>query len=300
MVRLKLSHVQESCLKLGFEFLDEKYKNNSFKHTFRCIKHDQVHKGCFIALRKGVGLRCCRLDRIKQWRDYRKHGIDEVRAACLDNGYELQDKEYLHINYKHHFRCLKHGQIHKASYKQIKRGAGLKCCHKKVKPSSEDYLIDKLNDLGFSLLGKFDGINEKSMLKCKKHGKVFFSTIKSLVKDHKKPGCCAEPVEPKTPKVVAPTDAAWRHETKEAAEFRCFVCRAKDLNDGNSVAHKVHIETEEEVIDSMVMCNDCSLLFHKKYGFTGNTSDQYEEFCLEHSKHTGIESTMRKIDWQIK
>ena len=103
-----------------------------------------------------------------------------------------------------------------------------------------------------------------------------------------------------TGQLVAPTDAAWRHETKEAAEFRCFVCRAKDLNDGNSVAHKVHIETEEEVIDSMVMCNDCSLLFHKKYGFTGNTSDQYEEFCLEHSKHTGIESTMRKIDWQIK
>jgi len=189
MIRSRLPQVQESCNDLGFEFLDEKYKNSSFEHTFKCIRHDQVFKSCLKSIRKGVGLRCCRLDRIKQWLDVRKHTPDQVQKFCSVAGFKLVDKEYLHINYRHHFRCLKHNKIHRASYKQIKRGIGLECCRRPAE-KYEARLVEKLKALGFKLLCEFDGINSRVLVKCIEHGQRSFVALRSITRDHKKLPCC--------------------------------------------------------------------------------------------------------------
>jgi len=297
MVRLKLSNIQENCLSLGFEFLDEKYRNNSFKHTFKCLKHDQVFKSCFKSIHKGVGLRCCRLDRVKQWLDFRKHTISEVEDFCLKAGFRLIDKKYLHVNYRHFFRCLQHNRVHRASYKQIKRGIGLECCHKKITHSgSEEYTLGKLESLGFKLLGEFEGINSKTLIKCKKHGKTLLVTVRSIVRDHRKFSCCraaTKPLKKSRPK-LSPKSSLWENDIKMASDFKCFVCKAKDLTDKSSVAVPVELDNK----DGICLCSGCNVLFHKTYGFSGATQEQFEEFVASHKKdYGGRKAVFKKLNW---
>lgn len=303
MVRPKLSHIKESCIKFGFELLDEKYKNNSFKHQFKCLKHNQIHRACFKVIKLGIGLRCCRLERLKSLNDFRRHNIDDVRKNSLESGFEFLDEKYEGINHKHFFKCLRHGRVNKASYKQIKRGFGLKCCHRTanspVKKDINEFIFKKLDLLGFKLVGDYRGLKTKCLIKCKKHGKVNAVSVDSIInKKHRLPCCYKEHVVSSASRVKDITkEMAWRHETKSKNEHMCYVCRRKNLAENECVAYRFQLEDIGEIINPC-LCSDCNVQFHKIHGFVGNTHEQFKEFIESFRKYPGGAGVvMRKIEW---
>ena len=58
--RLSLKEVKERSLKNGFEFLDDDYKGSIYKHNFKCLKDNEIHKSNFPNINTGYGLSCCR------------------------------------------------------------------------------------------------------------------------------------------------------------------------------------------------------------------------------------------------
>ncbi len=288
MKKMKLTTVEDLCLEKGLEFIDKKYANKSFQHEFKCLKHNKVYKSSTESIEKGCYLDCCNpMNKMK----FRKHTIKEVRETCTENGFDFMDDEYGGINKKHYFKCLEHREIHKSTYKNIKRGRGIHCC-KRIKiveklRLSEDYVASKLQELKFKLIDNYKGLKNRHLIKCLSHNRIQVSTLDHILNKKKGLQCCkSEKLRARPRRIhkkhrVAKT-RDWKEEVKKKDDFICQICNKKKLDSKECVAHRVNENKKiaNEISNGKCLCFNCSSEFHKVYGFSDNTKEQFKEFSF--------------------
>lgn len=128
---LTLKEVERRSKEKGFIFLDEFYNNTRFKHNFKCIKDNEIHKSTFQSIQSGRGLKCCGERKCKLNGIKRILSLKEVKRRSKEKGFIFLDKEFKGNRFKHNFKCLEDGEIHLSLFGAIHNGQGLKCCGKR-------------------------------------------------------------------------------------------------------------------------------------------------------------------------
>ena len=72
----------------------------------------------------------------------------------------------------------------------------------------------------------------------------------------------------------------WRKEVYARDGFRCVACgkRGGDLNAHHLYAYDDNPELRFEVSNGVTLCPNCHTKFHCRYGFGGNTAEQFQEW----------------------
>jgi len=72
----------------------------------------------------------------------------------------------------------------------------------------------------------------------------------------------------------------WRKKVYERDGYNCVVCgkHGGDLNAHHLEAYDSNAELRFSVDNGVTLCPDCHILFHKAYGFGGNTKEQFDEW----------------------
>lgn len=178
-----IKEVKAISSKNGFEFLDDVFNGNKFKHNFKCIIDGEVHKTNFDGILRGKGLLCCKSRKLKK-------SIDEVRIIAMRNGFIFLDKKYINEEHNHNFLCKIDGEIHQARLHSIINGQGLKCCYiRKHKNLGEKrkYTFEEVRRIsiekGFEFLDSnyIDG-NYRHNFKCMIDNKIYTGQFRTIVK----------------------------------------------------------------------------------------------------------------------
>ena len=71
--------------------------------------------------------------------------------------------------------------------------------------------------------------------------------------------------------------------------YNCVACGSHggDLNAHHLDAYDTNPEKRFDVANGVTLCPECHIKFHAKYGFGGNTSEQFKEWELKQIAYGG-------------
>ena len=74
----------------------------------------------------------------------------------------------------------------------------------------------------------------------------------------------------------------WRKAVYEKDNWTCVACGKKggDLNAHHLDAYDTSVNERFDVQNGVTLCPSCHTAFHSKYGFGGNTKEQFQEWLL--------------------
>ena len=187
-IKLKLNEVKQICKNKNIEFLDNIYKGVDYKYNFKCLKHNERFYKSFYNVNKGHLSKCCSAEFNSS---KRRFSIEYVKKISLKNGFEFLDNNYINAHVKYNFKCLKHNEIHKAEFNQIKCGHGIRCCFMnyirngvgeggRIKFTKE-VINKKCKEKNIELLdSEYNGSSFRHYFKCLKHNEIYKSSINEL------------------------------------------------------------------------------------------------------------------------
>ncbi len=234
-------------------------------------------------------------------KNFRKHSLEEVKDYSSKLGFIFLDEKYEGVNHRHYFKCTVHNKISKATYKDIHKGLGLRCC-KGVREAEkatvkEDYVIERLLKRDIKLLDTFTDIKKKHMVKCLKHNKIELSTLAKLLNKTQLHCCVEESMERKKKvKIAVKIDPIWALCIRWVYANTCRVCRLKDLSNENYKS--IYLSPSKEGnLDGVLMCKKCAVDFGKSNGFKDNTTEQFEQFYEEYSGYRNQWCDIERLMW---
>lgn len=284
--KLTLQEVKRRVKEKGFIFLDKEYNGNRNKYSFKCLKHNKIHKATYKQIESGSGLKCCGyINRIRA----SQYTLKEVKKISLEKGFEFIDNLYNGCRCKHRFKCLKHNEIHTTRFDSIVGGRGLRCClvSNNRKNSKRLALEQRLSleevkerslEKGFIFLdNKYFNSSYKHRFKCIIDGKINYSTFNSINsgqglicckirKSKVRIGVLSSNWNPK----LTDEDRAnnkhsgskvrkWSNEVKKRDNYKCQICGDKEklhaFQEGESYPIKIRLMMQYDSKDDGVM--DC-------------------------------------------
>jgi len=232
-----------------------------------------------------------------------------VEEEFIKAGYELlsTSKEYQNGHTPLNYICPNHRSegIKTMSYNNLLKGKTCKSCsndkRSKDKRFSGDFIYSEFINKGYEPLFKpEDYINSTQELKyiCPIHRDegVKHITYSNLASGHGCHSCFADrnsgeksyrwdpklTDEERIMKRSYTEYYAWRKDTFERDNYICQCCgqRGGILNAHHLVNYSQDIEGRLNLDNSVTLCREEHILFHKTYGYQNNTKEQYEEFKL--------------------
>lgn len=229
--------------------------------------------------------------------------LEEVKKISLKNGFEFLDNNYVNINFKHMFKCLKHKEIYKSSVGLIKLGNGLTCCREEsyrqngIKQRIPLEEIKKRSlEKGFEFLdNEYFGNKYKHNFRCLIDNETHLKSWNGLKDEGLK--CCQRR---KLSKMFGENNNAWKKELteqdrierkrknaedikwkkfiKKRDNYKCVLCNS------TTKIHAHHLESWAknkklrcDINNGVTLCSKHHFKLHKLYGkFT--TKKQYLEF----------------------
>lgn len=101
--RISSEEIKKKTLDKGFEFLDNEYLGNKYKHSFRCIVDNEIHQKSWNGLTRGEGLKCCQRRKLSEMNGNKNNNwknelttqdrIDRKRKNVEDNKWKKIIKE---------------------------------------------------------------------------------------------------------------------------------------------------------------------------------------------------------------
>jgi len=224
----------------------------------------------------------------------------EVKADFEYRGYKLLENEYVNNKTKMRYICPDHpNEIQSITYSNFNKGQGCPRCAGKVKLTI-DVVRKAFEEVGLELLDSEVGGKDKKMLyRCPLHPeKTLYKTYASARDGHGCPLCAKEhykgknhpmwnkekPEKEREVKREYPEYYEWRRRVFKRDDYTCQICG--DCAGGNLVAHHLdgydwckNKRTDDD--NGITLCEDCHNKFHSKYGWGGNTEEQFWEWVQQ-------------------
>jgi 5-methylcytosine-specific restriction endonuclease McrA len=290
----KLTHeeVRKFFEEHSCELLSE-YKNSSSKVKYRC-SCGNVSFTTFSRFKRGERCWKCRSEKIAS---KIRCSIEYVRELFAEKGFILLEDTYKDSKTK--MRCI--CPCGNETYKTLDSvRAGQKCreCGYRNRDNgkfSYDYVKKYFEENGCVLLeGEYKGahVPMRYICQCGNISTIRFTNFRRGARCRK---CGAQKYSGENHYLYNPNLTeeererhrldkrlkTWRLKVKERDNFKCKLCG--DDRGGNLVAHHLNgydnfKEERYEISNGITLCESCHTKFHSKYGYGGNTREQFEEF----------------------
>lgn len=308
---LTIEQVKVRCLDRGFELIDVKYSGSLIKHSFKCLKHNEIHSMVPSQLFRGSGPKCCGEEKINIRLKSQRPTIKNAKRQSLENGFKFLGTLMV-VSAKQEFKCIKHSEVHLSTLDRIRRGKGLKCCGiEKLKITQKNRKLttkevkERTLEKGFEFIdNEYAGNQKNHLYRCLKHNDVYPSRPSNIFSGHRLPCCKKEKRSGKNhpnwnlnltdkQRRSRHSDVTdnWKNQIKASAKRTCFACKKVDLIGRNCIAH--HVESYRanpdlinEFSNGACLCLECHINFHKQYGYGNNTRLQFEKFLEEYDDNS--------------
>jgi hypothetical protein len=215
--------------------------------------------------------------------------LDEKGFIALETVYKLRDCPLL--------ECKKCGHIKRKNVQStIHAGHGCaKCAGNERLTTAEFNEVVTKEAPGYELLSEVKGAFKKTKLRCDSGHEYEVNPADFIHKGYRCPTCKfinmsgeghwnynADLTQEERETMRAfPGYTAWQFDVKKRDDFACQCCG--DKRGGNLVSHhldgwSIAKEKRLDVDNGVTLCEDCHRDFHGKYGYGGNTNEQYTEW----------------------
>ncbi|MDH2363777.1 HNH endonuclease [Priestia megaterium] len=295
--RLTIEEVDRRITEAGMSRIGE-YNNSHSPIRVICVCGEECEM-LLPGITKGNLCKKCGQKKLQQFAISRRKSIQEVKNIFEEKGCILLSEKY--VNYDTELDYICHcGSKAQNSFGRFLKANGCHECSKNTKPDFSEF-SDTARKEGYKVLSEsYVDAKTKIQVECPKGHKygVLFRSFVSSGKRCKE--CFLEVMRERTrdknprwnPNLTDeeriqnrdyPEYESWRKEVFTRDHYTCTCC-GKRGNDGTYLAAH-HLQNFAEYPDlrhdldnGVTLCEECHLDFHKKYKFSNNTKQQFEEY----------------------
>jgi predicted Zn-ribbon and HTH transcriptional regulator len=210
--------------------------------------------------------------------------------------------------------CNKCGYEHMKKVQSILRGYGCAKCEGNAPLTTDEfrsYMAEK--EPSYTLLSEVTGAFRKCTIRCEKGHEYEAKPINFVHKGRRCPPCHYESIrgeghwnynpnltqeERETMRAFTGYDR-WQQAIKARDKYTCQCCG--DKRGGNLVSHhlngwNIDKENRLNLDNGVTLCESCHKDFHSKYGYGGNTKQQYDQWMGEIINGEVKETARGKVD----
>ena len=280
--RWTLERIRDLLSSQGCTLLSDKYEGyQTHLHYIATCGHE--HSNTLSNLLRGKGL-LCRACRYQSLGAKRARSADDVRSFFENEGCVLLSNtpvnSFTMLTYI--ARC---GHENTIDYNHFYQGGGRVCaeCSRSVR-YKYDYVVEAFEREDCVLL-ETEYINCKTPMRyiarCGHESVISFDVFQNAPSATKRCKACHKHTyheEPSERNLTAMK--TWRKEVYKKDNYSCVFCKKHggDLNAHHIEAYDLNRDLRLSVENGVTLCAACHTKFHQKYGFGGNTKDQFTEW----------------------
>lgn len=286
-----MDQLQQWCTNNNIVFLDKQYVNNSYKHKWLCIKHNEIHTSRWDKIKATNNLKCCNV----QNKQKRKEIL--VENCCKKYNISLVG-EYKDSQIPTQWRCNIHNEVFTNTRHCIEHTRGKPPC---CRAGKHGHLLDDIKNFALQrnmcfVDEKFLGVAHKHNWKCNKHNKVNNTKYCILVSGSLL-RCCEQELNSGTnhpnynhsvsddQRIKDRRDdknKQWRKSVILRDNLTCQKCKLTiidvKLNAHHMYSYLEYPDLRHDVNNGITLCAECHINFHKIYKKINNTPQQILQY----------------------
>jgi len=275
--------VKELFNSRGCELLETEYLNNKTKMRYiaSCGHEHRISLDNFLA-NKGNLCKACKYKDIAKKESISK---EDIVSYFESEGVKVLDLtgEGTSSRVRYIAKCGHKNVVDYAHFKSQRIGRICNRCSKSIR-YEYDYVKESFENKECELL-ETEYINCKAPMKyiarCGHESYITFDTFLNATSATLRCRKCHKHTYHEIPIDRNKTASkVWRKKVYERDKYTCIVCgkHGGDLNAHHLESYDSDIEQRFSVENGVTLCPDCHILFHKAYGFGGNTKEQFDEW----------------------